>query len=329
MRRALLLSLVLVVSPSIARADLPGYVDLPSGHGTAPPVKNRPAFIAAREKVPGFFVVAQGTSKPFQNVVFVVASAEQVKKGTPSEGQTGPCFSEARPPYEKREESTDTPRFPDWNEGLSDRATVYAKTANNAHSGVTAVHRERLVTDATGTRLEIDDVWVDPSTRGVRKIGSATLPLRLLGSSHGLSVYAARDERDEKTKLVHFVVVPPRGLPNGAESLSSVHGDGRTTSSNSCSHLRFAVSATDAAADSVVVKATLRLQDLQSEAAPAAHERKKKEDEDEEREERRARVREAAVQLGVSKTKRDKQPVISVTFGWSGRETTQVVRNDE
>ena len=46
-------------------------------------------------------------------------------------------------------------------------------------------------------------------------------------------------------------------------------------------------------------------------------------------EERRARVREAAIQLGVSKTKRDKEPVISVTFGWSGRETSQVVRNDE
>jgi hypothetical protein len=32
------------------------------------------------------------------------------------------------------------------------------------------------------------------------------------------------------------------------------------------------------------------------------------------------------VQLGISKTSRDKEPLLSVSFGWEGRE--QMVRND-
>jgi hypothetical protein len=78
------------------------------------------------------------------------------------------------------------------------------------------------------------------------------------------------------------------------------------------------MSAADGAADSAVLRTTIRLPDVEREAPRVGED-----------EEKRERVREAAIQLGVSKTKRDAQPILSVTFGWSGRETSLVVRNDE
>lgn len=347
----------------------PGYSELPSGHTTVPPESQAPpASIAANEKVPGFFVATPSfpnrrmpkTAKlakrgaPAPTYVVVVGTAERKQKvesgefnGSRSDDETGPCFSQARsfsggphrrPPEAEGDDQGGaggpTP-IRDWNEGLSGTATINVKTEHDPNAGVIAVHRERLVTDATGTRLEIDDAWVDPATKGVRKLASTTLPLKLVQSSRGLEVWAAREERADGTKLVQFVIIGPRDLPNGREALSTTHGDGRNTSSSSCSHLRVAMSATDGDSDSAILRTTLRLPDVErKDDAPRAVRREAKEEdgedrEDEVEEERRARVREAAIQLGVSKTTRDKEPILSVTFGWSGRETSQIVRNDE
>jgi hypothetical protein len=354
MRARLLLSTVFVAGvltvPMTASAELPGYADLPSGHATAPPASAPPASIPANEKVPGFFVASpqfprrkmpakasmKGMKPPAPSYVLVVATSERAKRvesgefgGRRDDEESGPCFSQERhfrgPPKKpmrredagSEDETTEEPAIPDWDEGLGGQATINVKTETNPTAGVTAVHREELVTDASGARLEIVDVWVDPATKGVRKIGASTIPLMKLGSTRGLVVYAARDERDDM-KAVQFVVVPPSDVPNGrSESLVAVLGDGRNAMSSSCSHLRFAMNAAEGAADSAVLKATLRL--------PDRGDAERTDDEGE----KRARVREAAVQLGVSRTKRDPRPVISLTFGWSGRETTQVVRADD
>jgi hypothetical protein len=352
MRAALLLSTIVAVgifaSPATAQAD-PGYADLPSGNATAPPEAAPPAFIAASEKVPGFFVARPtfvrrftpgkvgAKASPAPSFVIVVPTAEHARKvesgdfgGGGGGDEAGPCFSQVRrlggAPHRRRAEaegdeqadSGGTPPIPDWNEGLGSSATINAKTEQNPMAGVTAVHRERLVTDASGTRVEIDDVWVDPTTKGVRTIASATLPLKLVGSSRGLRIFAARDERADGTKAVQFVVAPASGPSNGSEGLVAMPGDGRNVSSSSCSHLRVAMSAADGAADSAVLRTTIRLPDVEREAPRVGED-----------EEKRERVREAAIQLGVSKTKRDAQPILSVTFGSSGRETSLVVRNAE
>ena len=345
--------------PALLLFALPVWSDLPSGHTTAPPESSTPpASIPANEKVPGFFVATPSFprrskmagkmakpvkgSSPAPTYVVVVGTKERKEKvesgdfnGSRTDQETGVCFSQSRrfsspapkrPPEAEGDdqgESEVDSTIADWNDGLSGAATVNIKTEHNPAAGVTAVHRERLVTDAAGTRIEIEDAWVDPTTKGVRKIASTTLPLKLVGSSRGLEVWAAREDRPDGMKLVQFVVVAPRDLPNGPEALSTMHGDGRNTSSNSCSHLRVAMNAAEGASDSAVLRTTLRLPDIDRKSE------ERRERDGEEEEERRARVREAAIQLGVSKTKRDKEPVISVTFGWSGRETSQVVRNDE
>lgn len=349
MRAALSVSIaagVLLAFSSTASADVPAYADLPSGHPTAPPETKPPSSIPASEKLPGFLVAPPqfpkrfnrgkkgGAPPPPPSYVFVVGSTEHAKRiaeGDFSDRHTtesDACFTQARrfdgaprkrmPALDEEdgEETTETPPIPDWNEGLGGTATVQLKTENNPNGGVTAVHSERLVRDGDSVRLEIVDAWVDPVTKGVRKIGASTLPLKLVGSSRGLEVYAARDAR-EGVKAVQFVVVPPKEQPGGGgpESLVATHHDGRNASSSSCSHLRLAIAADDGAAESVVLKATLRLPD-------------RGDSERSEEEEKTARVREAAIHLGVSKTKRDRAPVVSLTFGWSGRETTQTMRSE-
>lgn len=355
MRAAFLFSSVafagIVACPSIAAADLPGYADLPGGHATAPPESAPPNSIPAHEKVPGFFVATPSFPNRFKgsvkrgakpsagpSYVMVVATADRAKRvesgnfGDSREDEGGPCFSQehniersfskrSAPPVPDSDDEDDDdsakPAIPDWSEGLSGSAAISVKTENNPNAGVTAVHSERFVNDGGSARIEIVDAWVDPATKGVRKIASSALPLKLLGSARGLEVYAAREER-EKTNAVHFVVVPSSDTPNGrAESLVAMLGDGRNMTSSSCSHLRFALAAGTGAADSALLRTTLRLPDRE------AGERSDADGE------KRARVREAAVQLGISQTKRDAQPILSLTFGWAGRETTQVVRSDE
>jgi hypothetical protein len=342
---AALVALGVLAVPANASADMPGYGELPSGHATAPPDASVPASIPAREKVPGFFVATpslparrskmamkpgmKGPSKP--SYVLVVANEERQKKiqsgelGGRDNDDNGPCFSEARrftrpPPPDPTNEDADggeEASLLDWDEGLGPQAMVQLETEDNPRGGVTAVHRERLVTEGSATRLEIVDVWVDPATKGVRKIGESTIPLKMVGSSRGLSVYAARDERD-KVKAVQFVIVPPNDLPNGrSEGLVAVRGDGRNTTSSSCSHLRVAMNAADGAADSALLKATLRL--------PEHGDGERTE----ENGEKRVRLREAAIQLGLSKAKRDREPIVSVTFGWAGRETSQIARGED
>lgn len=140
-------------------------------------------------------------------------------------------------------------------------ANVWPKSENDPNGGIAAVHSERLVRDAAGVRIEMVDAWVDPVTKGVRKIGAATLPLKLVTSTRGLEVYAARDDRDNgKQKIVQYVVVPPTDVPNSEhETLVAMHQGGRSTTSSSCSHLRVALYADDKSAESVILRATLRL----------------------------------------------------------------------
>lgn len=343
MRAALLFSAAFAAGvfacPKAASADVPSYGELPSGHATAPPETTPPSSIPAHEKVPGFFVATprfgrrfKGSSRgmpPAPSYVLVVASAEQAKRieagelGSERGEQDGACLSQvhrfARPTSKPGDEDEDfdddptKPPFPDWREGMSDAAAVNLKTESSSMGGVTAVHSERFVSDAAGPRVEMVDVWVDPATKGVRKIASATLPLKLVGTSRGLAVHAARDDRD-KVKAVQFVVVRPKDMPDRhLEALVAVTANGANMTSSSCSHLRFALNAGDGSADSALLKTSLRLPD-RPEATDG---------------ERRIRLREAALQIGVSKTKRDKAPVLSLTFGWSGRETSQLAASEE
>src|SRR5690606_12982337 len=108
--------------------------------------------------------------------VLVVASKERAMRlgeGDYNRRKTDPdtCLSQARSflrgplrkpgaPAEDDDASADRPTIEDWHEGLRDQANAYAKSASNPTGGVTAVHSERLVRDASGVRIESLDAWV-------------------------------------------------------------------------------------------------------------------------------------------------------------------------
>jgi hypothetical protein len=319
MKRALLAPFVLaatVVATSDAHAEVPAWSALPEGHATAPPRTKAPASIAPHERVPGF-VVVQPTLHPAipkrSRHLLVVANAklaEQVKANGGASGEISPvCFSQQRGfgPVEESEDPGE--RSFDWTEGFQNQAFVFPRSEHDS-GGVTPVHAEQLIEDERGARIESVDAWVDPATRGVRKITSATLPLRLVRTAiGGLKIYAARDQRKD-VRLVQFVIVQPR-RPEVPQTMTimAMHHDGGSSNATSCSHLRVAVPIRGGEGDGATVTTTLELPPREAKTG--------------EREEREIRLREARVQLSVSQTARDHEPVVSVSFGWAGRETTQ------
>lgn len=305
----------LVFFAADARAEVPAYSALPNGHATSPPKTKRPDWISPNERVPGFFLtqapmhprIPKG-SRPL-SVVGSARIAEEMKaNGGADEGApSGICFSQARANVGREDEDEDGERSFDWTEGLANQANVWPKSENNPTGGVTAVHAEKLIEDDAGARVESTDVWVDPATRGVRKVASATLPLRLVRTAlGGLKVYAARDERKDR-RLVQFVIVQPtRSDVPQTTTMVAMHQNGGASHSTSCSHLRVAIPIDPRGGDGATVTTTLVL--------PS-------------RQEGEVRMREARIQLSVSQTTRDKEPLVSVSFGWAGRETTQRTPN--
>jgi hypothetical protein len=190
--------------------------------------------------------------------------------------------------------------------------------------------------------LESVDAWVDPATRGARLIGKSSLPLKLVRTPvFGLKVYAARDERPDGKRLVQFIVVRPKTTSaNGRTSqMWSMRQEGIVAHSSGCGHARLALPADAKSGETATFVATVVLPALDGSGTPSVTKvEPKAEAKDakprpvaffpgmkrgsgvEGENEREVRTRMLHVQVSVSQTSREKEPLVSVSSSWGGRE---------
>jgi hypothetical protein len=332
---ALAISLLGLASASEARAEDPtSFAKLPVGRLSAPPAK-RPGRVGGGAKVPGVFAVAAppGMGGRYVTVLADQGAAEAMKKGLgrgPSASPTA-CLSEASAldmgimvggPSGEAE----------WPETIAPEATVIPGGRHGPRVGVVAVHSERLVEGKGAAYLEWTDAWVDPATRGTKLITKSALPLKLVRSSaFGVRVYAARDERPDGKRFVQFVVARPLKAAEAihVEGLTATHQDNATAHSR-CAFIRVGLPADQGSNESVSVTANVVLPSLEAEGeagikgAPAA-EPTRAPKVPPVPDGREIRVREMNIEVGVSQTARDRDPVVSVSLGWGGRERPRFV----
>lgn len=330
----------LLASP--AAAAPPSWGALPAGAFTAPPEKI-PASIGAAERVAGFWAVVprHSGSRPF---AMIVASAESAKALRSGDGFNMPdggiCFA-------TRDRSGGDELELGWDHGMSGTERLWPKTADNPRGGVAAVHTERVVPTADGATLEIVDMFVDPASLGARLIQRTSMPFKLVGSAlGGVKVYAAREE-SPGAKRVHWLVHRP--LRTHAIPLNTslvVWRPGSVDHSNECDHIHVTTETGAGHGESAVVQATVLLDartpkaSAPPEGAPKQKTPKKKSpfglmgkllgkpsavlEPATERDEHEARARQMEISVSASMTTRDKEPMLSVSFGWSSRD--KVVR---
>jgi hypothetical protein len=322
-----------------AAAAPPAWTALPAGAFTTPP-KSAPASIGAGERVAGFWAVIprHSGSRPFAMMATSAESAKALRNGEAMSPDGGGrvCFS-------TRDRSTDEELDERaWDNGMSGTERVWPKTADNPRGGVTAVHTERLVTSGEGATLEIVDLWVDPATLGSRLITKTSVPFKLVGSAlGGVKVYAARHD-NAGAKQVHWLVhrpLPTHSLPLNT-SLSAWR-PGAVDQSNECDHIHVTTETGHGHAESAIVQATVLLESRTPKPAAAPSQKSQAKErpltlvrkllggpsrvvEAAPRDEPEARARQMDISVSASMTTRDKEPVLSVSFGWSSRD--KVVR---
>ena len=315
------LAIAAVVTASSAAADQPRATDpmfsaLPTGKVTSPPSAKAPGSIPAREKVAGFFPVVPSGQGP-KTSYFVIASSEklakQMREGSGfGNDQTG-CFSED----DVRGDGDGEPK--EWRSQLQPMVTISVDRERGGGT-VQAIHLERIIEDGGRVALEMIDAWVDRQTRGARLIGRSTLPLALVKTVLGGGrVFAARD-RDN----VQLVFIEPQAeVRFGRQPLmATVPGGGMAMSS--CGHIRVPLKVEKGQGEAVTIMATLPLPSLE----PRDHTQAKSASKSESTEGRdEARARPMHVHASVSWVSRDKEPIVSVSMGWEGRERTTSSRD--
>lgn len=296
-------SLVGTLPASAGKA--PTYDELPASTTQAPPAAaSKPKGIGARESIPGLKTraVRSATALAFETTtgkpavkVSELGGCIGVDPGASSDGD-GPLDAESRHP---------------------------------AQRGVLAVRAEKLVDGTDGSsRLELTDAWFDTRTRGVRAVGRSTLALRLLSTlPGGTRILAGRDEHGGKA-YVQFVVAEPKDTPayllaETRGAMTRIGSQARSQLLGRCSHHRIAI-ATEGPGESVGFDLKLLLPPLgPGERSVAVDLLPPMTSWDHEKARVDVRRRTVHVQLGASRTSRDRVPVLSVSAEWSSDETVE------
>jgi hypothetical protein len=325
----LLFPFVLVAgAASAGETPAPRYGSLRAGALTSMPERGRPSSIPRRESVEGIFLVVPqwaGQVPVKDREVWIMGSAKDAEAFKTGKNigvaETAVCFNdEARSLQRHERDETNDPLTLEWGTAgfVAPRASISRRETENG-SAVTAVHAERIVEQNGAATLEATDAWVDLSTRGVRLIGRASLPLTLAGTAAGgVKLYVGRDERPNGKKFVQFVMVmgDKAGLPTGPEAWVE-HGE--RVIHGGCRHMRFGLPA-DQAGDAVFHTQVVLPRDATAAETVTVSSRGRdfvmKE----------TRFRPLAAAVSVSRVSRDPEPVVSVAFSWTGREQRMMLR---
>jgi hypothetical protein len=224
-------------------AEPPKLSALPVGRVTTAPTKAAPPSIGARESVPGFYVAAPQypASVPVRHRSVTVIGDPKVAEGVRTnrhvEDRSNVCYAERSFAVREASEMAQLdPKALEWGaqSSFSSRTQLMPPSKDNWHSGIAAIHSERVIEQNGVTSLESVDAWVDPTTKGARLIGKASLPLTLVGSTpFGVKVFAGRDERADGKRFVQFVLVQPPSTDLAASILGSQMWAARTSVSRS------------------------------------------------------------------------------------------------
>lgn len=183
------------------------------------------------------------------------------------------------------------------------------------HQGIALSHTERVLERDGGFVLESTDAWVDDGTSARSVISRATLPLRKVGSAPGTTIFAGRDERADGTRLVQFVAVYSPATPPSLRSWGSTQrSDGTFVPRFPCGHHRVSLIANGTGESAVMDMATM-LPPLPAGSLPQAPPVARTPTFPQ------VRWRPLRIHVSISKTSRDKEPLVSVTSAWNGPES--------
>jgi hypothetical protein len=359
-RRTLLSLALLGATTALAApssADTVKFASLPTGQVTQHPVGEGPKQIPATEKVPGFYVAKPPPEQTMngRNPYVMMFSKEKDAKDF-SAGKGGfmgmsdeladVCFSERAVDLD-----IDEPGGPaEWSPSLEPgvhmsphflpspprpKGSKPVKMTDMPRKfEVTAVHQEHFVDLGGGkAQLEMVDAWVDPSTKGVRQIAKATLDLKRVGDAPGgFAIYAARERTH--VQLVVRRVKDPDATSGGSfadmrrarmmRMPLMIEASSGARDASSCGFARVALHAEQGVGEMAKLETSV------VSVVPAEEQPEKKEsplqallgggDAMQDLSQPELHMRPMSINLSTSWTSHDKEPVVSITLGWAGRD---------
>jgi hypothetical protein len=210
---------------------------------------------------------------------------------------------------------------------------------------VELIHMERLTQAADGATLETTEAFIDLQTMGTHAVSKTSTKLvKVATGPNSLGVYAAREEGEKGGSqfLVTNPELPPTAseedrqaqisqLTNTANRLVAQMPSG-VSSETGCGYVRFTLSAKPGSGQMATVLATAFLPpgtDV-DDGGQEDTSRFEQEDMSEEqlkavramvhRDNRSQRARTVAVNLSFSQLESETSPLLSVTFGWAGKD---------
>ena len=194
------------------------------------------------------------------------------------------------------------------------------------------VRSERVIEGEGGKpRLDTTDAWVDIDTLGARLIQKTSTTLGRVGTGpSNVDVFATRDEKN-----VQFVIRPStRGIdkdvPSSVVSLGtrlSAQTPSGGASMGDCGHMRVSVGVEPGSGQMATIVGTAILPPAPDDDDDGTQTKEKDEDDDtgaaKPKPPRDLRMRPFVASLSVSQTKSEKEPIVSVAFGWSGKDQHQ------
>ena len=330
----------------------PSFASLPEGHVASPPKTPAPARIAAGEKVAGVVVIPPPPEQAKQmaryqretGFAYVFPDEKRAKefsRQSSSDDGGDEClvdggdpsrnFGRARFSVVSDEDGEDDEGgagangWPtNYSSMLSMNFQVTPEPAGRGQGEVHAVHRERLVVGADGhASLEIVDAWVDARTRGARQLAKSTMPLsRVFVGPNGLEIYGARDG-DALQVIVRTPTMAGEDPTVAQQMRQRLHNLNAQLPDSSfgttdCGHMRFVLSAPAGGAQMASIQSIAFLPPLDGDEpkaepgeSPEAGAWRKIQ-----------AMRQRPFQLGVSASSStsDKNPIVSISLGWIGRE---------
>jgi hypothetical protein len=210
---------------------------------------------------------------------------------------------------------------------------------------VELIHVERLTQAADGATLETTEAFIDLQTMGTHPVSKSTTKLvKVATGPNSLGVYAAREEGEKGGS--QFLVTNPQLPPTASEEDRQAQIQQLTSTANrlvaqmpsgvssetGCGYVRFTLSAKPGSGQMATVLATAFLppgndpddggqeDTSRFESEDMSEEQMKAVREMVHRDNRSQRARTVAVNLSFSQLESETAPLLSVTFGWAGKD---------
>ena len=309
------------------------FKSLPTGHVSRMPGDDgRPAAIAPGAKADGLWVVRpERTGMPAgYSEVYIVGSEAMAKSfktmggfSGDDDGNVGCVMTSMQRGFMGAEDDSPWQSFAETRNELTYHAPEAKASAEEkkANPRVQAAHVERFSATPDGkATLDWSDAWIDPVSAGAKTIAKGSVPLvKVATGPSGLEVYAAREDG-----WVHFVARTGKVTDEDAGFMASMARQIQATLPNSfggantdCGFMRISLPA-GAKANQMATFETEAL-------LPPAKKAQKSDDDSSGfaarmRSLREIRRRQLLVNVSSTQSSADKEPVLSVAFGWGGPE---------